>query len=113
MKKLAAAELDLIHACLLCVAAGHVIDHDAEFSALFGLTPAAFVQIAAAWPEFSGLDPADVHLAINGAFNNLLGYPHRYAKTLETILPASRVELERVFVKWRQSTPQLRQWRTR
>jgi hypothetical protein len=93
-------ELQVVRTCLDCVAAGDVILHDADFAVIMGIDVATFLTVVAAWP---GIDDGqeDVWLAINNAFNNLLGYPHASHDSWDERIPVPREEVRRVFALWR------------
>jgi uncharacterized damage-inducible protein DinB len=82
------------------VARGDVIKHDREFGALFGMQPRAFVALLRRWPDLDDADEA-VFLAINGALNNLLGYPHAHHDDWDRAIGVPKPLVARVFKKWR------------
>lgn len=100
LSQLTEAERAVVYECLSFVARGNVIQHDQEFSSLFGLQVDEYLAIVAQWPDIDDAEE-DVALAINGAMNNLLGYPHAYHDRWHEVMQTPRVEVERVFTKWR------------
>jgi hypothetical protein len=93
-------ERRVVYACLECVAAGDVILHDWEFDLVMGLQVEEFLSVVAAWPNVDDSEKA-VREAINGSFNNLLGYPHGFHDRWDTRMSVPLVEIARVYSKWR------------
>jgi hypothetical protein len=87
-------ELDVIEACLRAAAVGPFFP-DWEFVLLFDMERGDLRSILAEWPE--GGDPEAQWYAVNGALNNLLGYPHGRDDVWEQYVPVSRQELRALF----------------
>ena len=100
LSKLTEAERAVVYECLSCVARGNIIQHDQEFSSLFGLQVGEYLALYAQWSNIDDTQES-VALAINGAMNNLLGYPHAYHDRWHDGMQTPRAEVERVFAKWR------------
>jgi hypothetical protein len=98
MRDLTQSEVQIVGACLQCVAAGDVILDDWEFPVLFGVTFAEVEAIARAWPHVN-VDDATVVLAVRNSLNNLLGYPHGHPEIWGTRIPAWPQDVERILVK--------------
>jgi hypothetical protein len=98
LKDLPLRERMLIKQCMDVVVAGEVIEH-VELQTLCGLEAAYFTAVVDAWPLIDDALP-DVFLAINGALNNLLGYPHGRDDIWESEIQAERVEVERIYRAW-------------
>ena len=75
---------------------------DWEFHSLFGFDRLEFIAIA---DSFSPITPltGDVALALNGAMNNLIGYPHNKEATWSQWLTVTPAELQAVYFRWRAS----------
>ncbi|HXX21062.1 MAG TPA: hypothetical protein VEJ46_16795 [Candidatus Acidoferrum sp.] len=71
-----------------------------EFHTLFGLTRSEVRAVADAWPNVDLLS-AKVQLAVNSAFNNLLGYPHRQDSVWSQWISVSRSQLDELFSRLR------------
>lgn len=69
---------------------------DWEFFTLFGLSKKEVSDIVANW-EHIDINDDNVQLAINNAFNNLLGYPQGQSKKLESLLGISCEDLKKIF----------------
>lgn len=93
-------ELEVVRICLECVVAGDVILHDWEFHTITGIDVEELRSVLAAWPAVDEGEEV-VRLAINNSFNNLLGYPDEFQTPWEARIPVSKVEVARVFSKWR------------
>src|SRR5687767_10717609 len=91
-------ELEVVRICLECVAAGDVILHDWEFQTVMGIEVEELHSVLAEWPELDDSKEV-VQLAINGSFNNLLGYPHEFQDQWDTRIPVPKTEVARVFSK--------------
>jgi hypothetical protein len=99
LSRLAPAEREIVFCCLRAAANGPFFDDD-EFHSLFGLDRDELRAIVARGPDISDTD-ADVSLAINNSFANLLGYPHYEGKALSEMVGVGDDEIQRVFSKWR------------
>ncbi len=75
---------------------------DWEFATLLGLERAEVAAIAAAFSPATLL-VGDVATALNGAMNNLLGYPHGQDAVWSQWLSVSPAEMGAVYSKWRAS----------
>ena len=73
---------------------------DWEFHTLFGLERSAFRALADAFTPNTVI-VGDVELALRGAMNNLLGYPHGQEATWSEWLSVSPGELQTVFSRFR------------
>ena len=73
---------------------------DWEFHSLFGLSRKEMAEIVKLWSSIN-LDSQDAQLAINGALNNLTGYPHPYFEVWQDYLPSDRHAVIALFEKWR------------
>ncbi len=96
-------ELEVIFACLKCVADGRVIRHDWEFETVFGIEVTDILKVVAAWPNVDEKDET-VELAINNSMVNLLGYPHGWHARWDSCTSVPLSEIARVLNKWRGST---------
>jgi hypothetical protein len=71
----------VVELCLRAAVEGPFFE-DWEFHALFGLDRSEVEVVLDAWPNLPTADFGDLsaeraqYLAVNGAMNNLLGYPH-------------------------------------
>lgn len=72
---------------------------DWEFQTLMGGERDEMRAVLDAWPNVSDGENADV--AINNAFNNLLGYPHDEWEAWAKYSDADPEELARTFTRWR------------
>ena len=72
---------------------------DWEFHTLMGVERDKMRAVLDAWPNVDDDENAD--LAINNAFNNLLGYPHDEWEAWAEYSDADRNELGRTFMRWR------------
>ena len=73
---------------------------DGEFHTLFGLERQEVRNIAERWP-LPIVDPQVVTVAVNNAFNNLLGYPHRKDDVWSEWISVDRPALNELFNKLR------------
>jgi len=73
---------------------------DWEFHTLFGLERSEVRAIADAWPEILA-SPEDVTAAVNNAFNNVLGYPHRKDAVWPQWISIDRRQLNELFSRIR------------
>ncbi|WP_425258486.1 hypothetical protein ACPOLB_23570 [Rubrivivax sp. RP6-9] len=96
-------ELEVIVACLKCVAAGEVIKHDWEFQTVFGIEVTDILAVVDSWPNVDEKDET-VALAINNSMVNLLGYPHGWHAKWDSCMSFPLSEIARVLNKWRSST---------
>jgi hypothetical protein len=85
---------------LQCVAAGTVIKHDWEFQTISGIEVTEFLAVVKAWPNVDDSNEI-TNLAINNSMIHLLSYPQGCYAEWEKHMPISRVEIARVFFKWR------------
>ena len=92
-------EKDIIHECLHAAAHGPFFP-ESEFHILFGLNRNELFQIIQKWPKLDENDEA-VRLAINGVFNNLLGYPHKRDDVWHEHISVSRDEIELIYKRWK------------
>lgn len=76
---------------------------DWEFHTLFGLTRKEMRSVADAWPNVD-LDSLDVALAVNQAFNNLLGYPHRKDAVWSQWISVDRSQLNQLLSRLRNAS---------
>ncbi len=74
LKTLTEAQSQIVGQVLRAAADGPFFP-DWEFATLFGLERADVRKLARDWPAVDRDDPAVV-VAVNNAFNNVLGYPH-------------------------------------
>ena len=93
-------ERQAVFECLKCVAAGFVIQHDAEFQTIMGVEVSVVKSVVDAWPNLDDSDDI-VRLVINNSMNNLLGYPHGKHLEWERYNPVPLSEVARIFEKWR------------
>jgi hypothetical protein len=99
-----AAELDVVKECLRAALDGPFFPNW-ELHALFGLERAEVRTVLQSWPELNQADDT-VAIAINNAFNNLLGYPVANEKELwPKFLSVKRSEVARMFDKWKGRPP--------
>ena len=91
----------VIYECLKCVASGEVIEHDWEFSTLFGLDASEFLDVLNNWPDIDASKDRDF-LAINNAMANLLGYPHGKYDCWDEWMPYTRDEVQGAFSRWKE-----------
>jgi hypothetical protein len=94
-------EVEVVGRCLRAPAEGPFFP-DWEFHTLFGLERAEVAAIVARWPLADDRD-ADVRLAINNSFNNLLGYPHDEPEAFRELVGETEEEVGRISSKWRKS----------
>ena len=92
-------EMKIIGECLKATVHGPFFP-DWEFNSLFGLEREEVKEIAEAWPNIES-NTLKLSAAINGAFNNLIGYPHGKWKQWGEYISISSEELELLFNKWR------------
>lgn len=71
-----------------------------EFSTLFGVTRDEVKHILEDWPDIDDGDESAA-CAINGSFNNLLGYPHHRQDIWSQFIPVTEEELARIYSKWK------------
>ncbi|MBK9944622.1 MAG: hypothetical protein IPP13_23750 [Kouleothrix sp.] len=88
----------IFHEALAAAARGPFFP-DWEFHTLFGLERSEVEQIAFNFAESTEIDGA-VRLAINGAMNNLLGYPHGCDNQWHDWLSVTRHELSEIYELW-------------
>src|SRR4051794_7748661 len=74
---LTAEERSLVGQCLIAASSGPYFENW-EFQTLFGIERSIVEEIATLWPD---VDPTNenVELAVVGAMNHLLGYPHGHS----------------------------------
>jgi hypothetical protein len=96
---LSPGERNIVLECLRAAVEGPFFP-DWEFQTLFGLERKEVKEIADAWPALNERD-RKIAMAINGSFNNLLGYPHRCEKEWPRFISVSREEAENIYSKWR------------
>src|SRR4051812_12407265 len=88
-------EKRVVFECLRAAAVGPFFP-DWEFHTLFGLHRHEVAQIVAAIPVIDDADES-VSLAINNAFANLLGYPHRQPAAWSQFISVPPAEVGRIF----------------
>jgi hypothetical protein len=91
-------ESDIVHAALRASVEGPFFP-DWEFRTLMGVQREEMRAVLDAWPTVVDAEIAD--LAINNAFNNLLGYPHDDWEEWASYSDAEPKELAQVFMRWR------------
>ena len=91
-------EADIVRAALRASVEGPFFP-DWEFQTLMGVERDEMRSVLDAWPQVTDAEIAD--LAINNAFNNLIGYPHDEWEAWARYSDANREELARVFSRWR------------
>lgn len=75
---------------------------DWEFSILFGLSRDEVRRVSADWPETN--DTETELVAVEGAMNNLLGYPHGKDAAFPNYMSVDRAELELVYWRIKEAT---------
>jgi hypothetical protein len=98
MNGLTERDRQIIGECLDAFANGPFVP-DWELPAVCGYERGDLVKLAAIYPNEE--DSEDMFYAINGAMNNLTGYPHRKEEELAKRVSASLEEIEAVYGKWR------------
>jgi hypothetical protein len=98
MDNLSERDKQIIGECLDAFANGPFVP-DWELPAVCGYERAELAKLAAIYP--SEENSKAMMWAINGAMNNLTGYPHRKEEELAKRVSASLEEIEAVYGKWR------------
>ncbi len=99
LQRLTRAESRIVGEVLSAAADGPFFP-DREFHTLFGLYREEFRRIADEWP-LPRAAPEAVRAAVNDAFNNLLGYPHRKDDVWPDWIPVDQVALDELFRRLR------------
>lgn len=92
-------EREVVKSCLRAAAEGPFFP-DWEFATLFGVKRDEVKAILARWPDLDDSDET-VACAINGSFNNLLGYPHRCEDIWAQFIPVTEQQLALIYSKWK------------
>ena len=100
LSDLTQAERYVVRSCLRAAVDGPFFP-DPEFHTIFGLTRDDLAGILDRWPTLDDREGTDAHLAINNAFNNLLGYPHGEETAWSKYVATTPQEVARVFAKWK------------
>jgi hypothetical protein len=97
-------ELDVVRQCLQAAVEGPFFP-DWEFETLFGLERDEVRRVLGSWPDIDETDQ-NVVIAINNAFNNLLGYPTpNKGEIWPRFISVGGMELARIFDKWKGRAP--------
>jgi hypothetical protein len=91
-------ESDVVRAVLRAAVEGPFFP-EWEFEMIMGVDRDETRRVLVAWPDTA--DPQATDFAVSGAFNNLLGYPHRKWDAWSDYSDADKQEVAEVFRRWR------------
>ena len=100
LQDLSKDEREWIRQALLAIVRGPFVPDDGEVHTLTGLWRHEIRAVAESWPCANDEDEGTM-LAINGALNTLLYYPHKQLSRWSEFLSASPAELAALHDKWR------------
>lgn len=92
-------QIEIIGECLRAAAYGPFFPAG-EFPALFGLELEEVAKVAEEWPVVVKAH-ANLRVAVNNSFNNLLGYPIKNKDRWDDYISIDRKELVKVYAAWR------------
>ena len=101
IEKLSQRDQQVIAECLDAILSGVFID-DVEFQITAGVTFAEVARVRAALPDVDD-SLETVALVINGALNDLLGYPHRQEARWADFISVPTTEVSLIFRRWREA----------
>jgi hypothetical protein len=90
-------ESDLVRAALRAAVEGPFFP-EWEFEMIMGVNRDEMRRVFEGWPDIADREAVD--LAVGGAFNNLLRYPHNKWEAWRNYSDADKPELARVYAKW-------------
>ncbi|WP_108663622.1 hypothetical protein [Acuticoccus kandeliae] len=96
---LSGCDIAILEACMRASLDERVFDRE-EFHTIMGVDPSQMRDILDDMPDVD-LRKDAVVVAINNATLNIIGYPHRNSREIESILGRSIGDIELVFERWR------------